>query len=143
MMAGIRGRNTRPELAVRSHLHRAGLRFRVHVGSLPGHPDIVLPRYGTIVFVHGCFWHRHEGCRYAYQPKSNIGFWNGKFAANVERDDAVQRSLAALGWNVVVIWGCQTRDSTALSALVDGIRTQSGGAAHPHRYRTRPGRRAN
>ena len=85
MMSGIRGRDTKPEKQVRSFLHRAGLRFRLHA-SLPGKPDLVFPKHGAVVFVHGCFWHRHAGCRYATTPSSNVDFWQAKFDANVARD---------------------------------------------------------
>ena len=122
MMAGIRGRNTRPELAVRSYLHRAGLRFRVHVGSLPGHPDIVLPRFRTVVFVHGCFWHRHPGCRFAYRPKSNTEFWESKLEGNAARDQIVVQSLRDLGWMVHVVWECQVEDAQVLDGLASAIR---------------------
>ena len=105
-MSRIGNRDTRPELLVRSALHRAGYRFRLQSKKLPGRPDVVLPRYRTVVFVHGCFWHRHRACRYAYTPKSRVEFWNGKFAANVERDRRSARELRALGWHVVTVWEC-------------------------------------
>lgn len=109
MMSGIRGRNTKPELIVRSYLHRAGLRFRLHA-KLPGKPDLVLPRHRTAVFVHGCFWHRHEGCRYATTPASNVEFWQEKFAGNVRRDARAKQQLEELGWHVQAIWACQLND---------------------------------
>jgi len=120
MMSGIRGKNTRPERIVRSFLHRAGLRFRLHA-KLPGKPDLVLPKYRTVVLVHGCFWHRHEGCCYATNPASNPGFWQEKFAANVLRDRKVEAKLEAAGWRVCVIWSCQLDDSS-LQRLVETIR---------------------
>jgi DNA mismatch endonuclease (patch repair protein) len=129
MMSGIRGRNTGPELAVRHHLHRAGLRYRLHGRRLPGRPDIVLPRYRAVVFVHGCFWHRHAGCRYAYQPKSNVEFWNAKFRENVERDSRVEEALSSSGWTVHVVWGCQAGDSGVLRQLADTIRGVAIGPA--------------
>src|SRR5690348_6796830 len=104
MMAAIRGRNTKPELVVRRFLHRRGLRFRLHSRMLPGRPDIVLPRYKTIVNVNGCFWHRHPGCRYAYTPKSRQEFWTEKFRQNVERDHANYARLRSMGWHVMTIW---------------------------------------
>ncbi len=110
MMAGIKGRDTKPEMAVRSYLHAAGLRFRLHDKRLPGRPDIVLPRYRTVVFVHGCFWHRHPGCRYATTPASRREFWSAKFLENVDRDRRDVGALSKLGWAVVTIWECQTRD---------------------------------
>lgn len=120
MMSGIRGKNTRPELAVRSFLHRAGLRFRLHA-KLPGKPDLVFPKYRTVVFVHGCFWHRHEGCRYATTPANNPQFWRDKFTANVRRDTRVMQQLQELGWRVLVIWGCQLNEPT-LKGLAREIR---------------------
>jgi DNA mismatch endonuclease (patch repair protein) len=106
MMSSIRGKNTKPELAVRSYLHRAGLRFRLHV-RLPGKPDLAFPKYRTVVFVHGCFWHRHKSCRFATAPASNTVFWQKKFDANVSRDAAAKKALRKLGWRVRVIWACQ------------------------------------
>lgn len=127
MMSGIRGKNTQPERAVRSFLHRAGLRFRLH-GKLPGKPDVVLPRYRAVVFVHGCFWHRHAGCRYATTPGSNIAFWQEKFAANKRRDAAVKRQLRRLGWRVYVVWSCQVNERR-MGALVARIRSGKGKGA--------------
>jgi DNA mismatch endonuclease (patch repair protein) len=106
-MSRIRSRDTGPERQVRSALHRAGYRFRLHRKDLPGRPDIVLPKYRTVVFVHGCFWHRHSRCRFAYTPKSRVAFWNAKFAANVARDRRNVRELKRLGWHVVNVWECQ------------------------------------
>lgn len=106
MMSGIRGKNTKPELIVRSALHRVGLRFRLHA-KLPGKPDLVFPKYRTVLFVHGCFWHRHENCRYATTPASNVDFWKEKFAANVRNDAKVKRQLEELGWRVLIVWECQ------------------------------------
>lgn len=119
-MSGIRGKNTKPELVVRSFLHRAGLRFRLHA-KLPGKPDLVFPMYRTVVFVHGCFWHRHEGCCYATTPTSNPGFWRDKFASNIRRDAKVTTQLEKLGWRVLVIWACQLNEST-LKGLARKIR---------------------
>jgi DNA mismatch endonuclease (patch repair protein) len=114
-MSRIGGRNTKPELAVRSALHRLGYRFRLHRRDLPGKPDIVLPRHGIAIFVHGCFWHRHSRCKYAYTPKSNVLFWQTKFDGNVQRDRAAARRLRKLGWRVVVIWECQATDMKSLA----------------------------
>lgn len=116
MMSGIRGRDTKPELAVRRYLHSRGLRYRLHVRELPGRPDIVLPRHRTVVFVHGCFWHRHEGCRFAYTPKSRQEFWLPKLEGNAARDARDQQQLRDLGWRVEVVWECELR-SDRLSAL--------------------------
>ena len=91
-----------------------GFRFRVHRRDLPGTPDIVLPKYRTVVFVHGCFWHRHAGCKYAYTPKSRVDFWLRKFEENVARDRKARRQLKAVGWQVIVVWECQTRDHEKL-----------------------------
>jgi DNA mismatch endonuclease (patch repair protein) len=106
MMARIGQRDTQPELAVRRSLHKFGYRFRLHRRDLPGRPDIVLPRHKMVVFVHGCFWHRHSGCKFAYSPKSRIEFWNKKFATNVSRDDRVQRELEKAGWRIslLIFW---------------------------------------
>ena len=108
MMSGIRGGNTAPERIVRSHLHRAGLRFRLHARELPGRPDIVLPKWNAVVFVHGCYWHRHPRCRYTTTPATNTGFWNEKFAANVARDARNRQALRRMGWRVFTVWECQT-----------------------------------
>ena len=111
MMAGIRGRDTAPERAVRRVAHRMGLRFRLHRKDLPGRPDLVFPRHRLAVFVHGCFWHRHEGCRYAYTPKSRVAFWTRKFAENVTRDRRNEDALRDLGWRVLIVWECEARDA--------------------------------
>lgn len=120
MMSGVRSKNTKPELIVRSFFHRAGLRFRLH-GNLPGKPDLVLPKYRAVVFVHGCFWHRHEGCRHAATPKSNALFWQKKFEDNVRRDAAIRKKLESLGWKVFVVWSCELSDHS-LASVVTKIR---------------------
>ena len=119
-MSGIRGKNTKPELVVRSFLHRAGLRFRLHA-RLPGKPDLVLPKHRAAVFVHGCFWHRHDGCRYTTTPANNAAFWQEKFAANVRRDAKVKQQLEELGWRVLVIWSCEL-DERSLARLEAAIK---------------------
>jgi DNA mismatch endonuclease (patch repair protein) len=106
-MSRIRSKNTRPELLVRSILHRSGYRFRLHSRGLPGHPDIVLPKWKTVVFVHGCFWHRHKGCRFAYSPKSRKAFWRKKFRENMKRDVRKAEALTSSGWTVVTVWECE------------------------------------
>lgn len=126
MMSGIRGKDTQPELIVRSFLHRTGLRFRLHA-KLPGKPDLVFPKYSTAVFVHGCFWHRHKGCRFTTTPKTRTEFWEAKFASNVSRDAAVKKRLGALGWRVLVVWACQI-DEKELGTLATTIRRGSEGA---------------
>ena len=113
MMSGIRGKDTRPEMLVRRELHRLGFRFRLHDARLPGKPDLVLRKHSAVIFVHGCYWHRHEGCRYATTPATRREFWLAKFAANVERDRRDQAALRARGWRVFVVWECVLRrDST-------------------------------
>jgi len=109
-MSRIRDRDTAPEMAVRSLLHRMGCRFRLHRKDLPGKPDIVLSKYRTVIFVHGCFWHRHRRCKFAYTPKTRIDFWTEKFEKNIERDSRIQRRLRNLGWHVIVVWECKTHD---------------------------------
>ncbi len=106
-MSRIRSRDTKPELAVRSLLHKNGFRFRLHRKDLPGKPDIVLPKYRTVIFVHGCFWHRHKGCKFAYTPKTKARFWEEKFGKTARRDILVQGQMAEIGWAVMVIWQCQ------------------------------------
>lgn len=118
-MSRIRGENTKPERSVRSILHRMGYRFRLHDRSLPGAPDIVLRRYRTVVFVHGCFWHRHRDCRFAYTPKSRIGFWKAKFKSNVDRDMRVLKELRDLGWRVLIVWECELREIETLVHRLD------------------------
>jgi len=113
-MSRIQARDTGPEKIVRSLLHRSGYRFRLQRTDLPGHPDIVLPKHKAVILVHGCFWHRHAHCRFAYSPKSNVVFWRNKFAQNLLRDKQVGRELRKLGWHVAVIWECQTTDLESL-----------------------------
>jgi DNA mismatch endonuclease, patch repair protein len=110
LMSRIRAGNTKPEIAVRRLLHALGFRFRLHRSDLPGHPDIVLPGRRTVVFVHGCFWHRHSRCRKATTPQTRRSFWSLKFKQNVERDKRQQRELKRMGWGVVVVWECETRN---------------------------------
>lgn len=113
-MSRIGSRDTAPEIVVRSILHRLGLRFRVNVRGIRGKPDIVLRRWQTVVFVHGCFWHRHPGCKFAYSPRSNEEFWNAKFYANTVRDQQVIADLKRVGWRVLVVWECETSDRQKL-----------------------------
>ena len=127
-MARVRSRNSAPELRVRSLLHRSGFRFRLHVRDLPGSPDIVLPRHRTVVFVHGCFWHRHAGCPYAYVPRSRTGFWQRKFADNVTRDARDAERLESMGWRVLVVWECDLRDERELASRL-AARITGGSAA--------------
>lgn len=108
-MARIRATDTGPEMVVRRAAHALGLRFRLHRGDLPGSPDLVFPGRGYALFVHGCYWHRHPGCRLAYTPKSNTAFWQAKFDRNVARDAEAIAALRAAGWQADVIWECETR----------------------------------
>lgn len=117
-MARIRGRDTGPEIAVRKALHAGGFRYRLHRRDLPGTPDILLIRQRIAIFVHGCYWHRHEGCRNATTPATRTDFWEAKFAANVERDARNAAALEAAGWKVVVIWECETAKPGQLAAVI-------------------------
>lgn len=114
IMSMIKGKDTKPEMAVRSVCHEMGLRYRLHRKDLPGTPDLVFPKHQLCIFVHGCFWHRHPGCKYAYTPKSRLDFWLTKFTRNVQRDLTVQEALQALGWKVVIVWECHTKDREIL-----------------------------
>ncbi len=116
-MSGIRWRNTKPEIIVRKALFAAGYRFRLHRKDLPGRPDIVLPGRRVAVFVHGCFWHAHSGCRFAKTPATRRGFWEAKLADNIERDRRTRDALLSGGWRVLVVWECATRTSTVRQAL--------------------------
>ena len=109
-MSAIKSKNTKPEIKVRKVLHSMGYRFRLHRKDLPGSPDIVLPKYKTVIFVHGCFWHRHENCKYASTPKTRKEFWESKFKANVKRDFEIQEKINILDWRTVVIWECETKN---------------------------------
>ena len=120
-MSRIKGRNTKPEVRVRSLLHQMGYRFRLHRKDLPGKPDIALPKHQTVVFVHGCFWHRHPDCQYAYTPQSRVRFWKKKFKRNVERHTEVEEQLTQLGWRVVVVWECETKDVGSLWQLLEEV----------------------
>ena len=113
-MSRITGRNTKPEILLRSLLHREGFRFRLHDKRFPGKPDIVLPRHRTVIFVNGCFWHRHNNCEYAYTPKSRQEFWLNKFQGTVQRDQEKQKMLADLGWQVLVVWECELKRNSSL-----------------------------
>lgn len=106
-MSHIRGKDTRPEEIVRKYLFSKGYRYRKNDGRYPGKPDIVLPKFRTVIFVNGCFWHRHPGCRYATTPETNREFWQKKFDQNIARDQKVQMHLRADGWNVIIVWECE------------------------------------
>ncbi|WP_180137172.1 very short patch repair endonuclease [Desulfoluna butyratoxydans] len=113
-MSRIGSKDTKPELRVRSFLHKNGFRFRLHVKCLPGKPDIVLAKYKTVVFVHGCFWHQHKNCKYAYKPKTRIAFWEEKFRKNIQRDKTAKEALKRMQWTVITVWECNTKDENSL-----------------------------
>ena len=118
MMSSIRGKNTWPERMLRSLLFARGFRYRLHVRNLPGSPDLVFPKHGAVIFVHGCFWHRHEGCRYTTTPKANSEFWKQKFQGNVDRDARHAAVLRDLGWRVAVVWECSLKQSIDHTAQI-------------------------
>ena len=123
-MSQIRSKDTKPEILVRSFLFSKGLRFRKNDKRYPSSPDIVLPKYKTIVFVHGCFWHLHEGCKYAVMPKSNVDFWQKKLYRNRERDENNKNILEEMGWKVLIVWECQLKKDNmqqTLNTLYDQI----------------------
>ncbi|WP_170381964.1 very short patch repair endonuclease [Ruegeria atlantica] len=121
-MSRIRGQDTKPETALRSRLHKEGFRFRKNVKGLPGTPDIVLPKYKTVIFVHGCFWHRHRDCRFATTPKTNTEFWELKFRDTIARDKKQVQLLESLGWKTITIWECSINDD--LDRTIDRIKIQ-------------------
>lgn len=122
-MSRIRGKDTKPEVKLRSLLHRAGFRFRIHDSRLPGKPDIVLPRYKSVIFVNGCFWHRHEGCRYCTTPATRRDFWDKKFSDTVQRDRAKKKQLEEAGWDVFTVWECELKNDAekVLRFLIDEL----------------------
>ena len=113
-MSAIKSKNTKPEITVRKLLHSMGYRFRLHKKDLPGSPDIVLPKYKTVIFVHGCFWHRHQNCKYASNPKTRREFWEKKFKENIERDKKTQEKLKNLGWKTNIVWECEIKKQDKL-----------------------------
>lgn len=124
-MSRIRGKNTKPEELVRKYLFAQGLRYRKNDARFPGKPDIVLPKYKTVIFVNGCFWHAHNGCKYFVWPKSNVDFWKKKINGNIQRDLRNNQLLSEQGWNVIVIWECQLKKSTfdeTMQHLVEQIK---------------------
>lgn len=121
MMSGIRGRDTGPEMRVRRVLHGLGYRFRLHRQDLPGTPDLVLPKHKAAVFVHGCFWHFHEGCRLAKMPSSRKEFWEPKLLGNRERDAAAIAALRKAGWRVLLVWECFLRETKNDAALSENL----------------------
>ncbi|MHA6825525.1 very short patch repair endonuclease [Ralstonia pseudosolanacearum] len=123
LMARIRNKDSKPERALRSAMHRTGLRFRLHRTDLPGTPDIVLPATKIAIFVHGCFWHQHARCKLASSPRSNTEYWLPKLQRNVERDRRVAKALRQLGWAVLTVWECQTRKEISLAVALKRIHT--------------------
>ena len=120
-MSLIRAKDTRPELVLRRALHAKGFRYRLHASDLPGKPDIVLPKFGSVIFVHGCFWHGHRNCRIANSPKTNSEFWQKKFTTNARRDRRSQRRLKLMGWKVIVVWECEVRSKDKLDRTVKRV----------------------
>lgn len=121
-MARVGQKNTKPEMTVRRALHRLGFRFRLHRRDLPGRPDIVLPKYRTAIFVHGCFWHRHPGCRRTTTPKTREAFWRDKFDANILRDRKATEALERAGWKVLVLWECEIAAGSAIAKVANQVR---------------------
>jgi DNA mismatch endonuclease (patch repair protein) len=119
IMAAVRSSNTAPEMAVRQMVHGLGYRYRLHVQALPGKPDLVFPSRRKVIFVHGCFWHRHARCRYATSPKTRTEFWKDKFSTNVTRDRRVRRELKKLGWSILTIWQCELKKPQELEVRID------------------------
>jgi len=124
-MSRIKGRNTKPEMLVRKFLFSKGFRYRLHVKSLPGKPDIVLVKYKTVIFIHGCFWHGHQGCRYFVVPKTRTQWWIDKINGNIENDEIIREKLAIEGWRLIVIWECmlkpKTKDNTLTKLIAELI----------------------
>ncbi len=116
-MSHISSTNTKPEETVRKYLFSKGFRYRKNVSTLPGKPDIVLPKYKTVIFVNGCFWHGHKGCKWFVPPKTNTEFWNAKFQYNIERDNKNYKKLEDIGWRVLIIWECELRHNDPVVAL--------------------------
>jgi DNA mismatch endonuclease (patch repair protein) len=118
-MAAVHSKNTKPEMVVRKLVFGMGYRYRLHSANLPGKPDLVFPGRHKVIFVHGCFWHRHKGCRYASSPKTRVDFWEAKFDANVARDKRTNRELKELGWSVLTVWQCQLKEPEKLARKLD------------------------
>jgi DNA mismatch endonuclease (patch repair protein) len=121
IMAAVHSENTTPELAIRKLVFAMGYRYRLHVAGLPGRPDLVFPGRRKILFVNGCYWHRHRNCRYATTPKTNVEFWLSKFEANLRRDRANLKALRSLGWQVLTIWQCQLKNPDKLGKKIDAF----------------------
>lgn len=128
IMRSVKSRNTKPELDVRKAAHQLGLRFRIHRKDLPGTPDVVFPKYKIVVFVHGCFWHRHPHCHHATMPKSHVEFWRNKFRRTQERDESTMKDLRGMGWTPIVIWQCELGDLRSIKALIKKRFSEAGKA---------------
>lgn len=124
LMSQVRAKNTKPEMVVRSFLHRNGFRFRLHVKSLPGTPDVVLPKYKTVVDIRGCFWHRHPGCKKTTTPSTHVDFWQRKFTDNIARDQRIEAELRRLGWHIIVIWECEVINGSFRQRIEKELLTQ-------------------
>ena len=116
-MSRIRSKDTKPELLVRKFLHKNGFRYRLHVKDLPGKPDIVLPKYKTVIFIHGCFWHGHEGCKYFVVPKTRTEWWLNKIQTNAENDQRAEEALESLGWRIIQVWECELKKAAIVATL--------------------------
>ena len=116
-MSRISGKDTKPEMIVRKFLHNSGFRYRLHVKELPGKPDLVLPKYNSVIFVHGCFWHAHEGCKYFKIPGTNTEFWKEKLYGNKERDENNKEILKSEGWKIITVWSCELKPNKAPETL--------------------------
>jgi DNA mismatch endonuclease (patch repair protein) len=142
LMRRVSTKGSKPEMRVRRALHALGFRFRLHRRDLPGSPDIVLPRHRSVIFVHGCFWHRHPGCRQTTTPKTRAAFWQAKFDANQARDARVEEALRRAGWRVHVIWECEAITGAAIADLAAAIRAPAGDAAEDVDQDAAEGRKA-
>lgn len=134
LMSKVRSKNTKPEMLVRRSAHKLGFRFRLHRRDLPGSPDLVFPSLGAVIFVHGCFWHRHQGCKKSTYPKTRVDFWEKKFRRNRERDEENQRTLNDSGWKVLVVWECETKHHELIEKKIydflEPLRIQRNNKAH-------------
>ena len=124
IMSAVKSQDTTPEVLVRKYFFSKGFRFRKNVPAMPGKPDIVLPKYNTVVFIHGCFWHGHKGCRHANLPKSNLEYWNNKIERNINRDTKNVDLLVNAGWNVIVLWECYIKDKSTLALYLERVVSQ-------------------
>ena len=118
-MSRIRSKDTKPEMLVRKFLHKNGYRYRLHVKDMPGKPDIVLPKYKTVIFIHGCFWHGHEGCKYYVVPKTRTEWWLNKINGNIANDEKVVKALQEKGWKVITLWECELKPKTYENTLLN------------------------